>query len=307
MLIVFLAYATLVGACVGSFLNVCITRWPEGLSVVRPRSRCPRCERPIAWSDNIPVISWLVLRGKCRGCGLPISPLYPSIELVTALIWLASAIAYGPSFVAFRMAIFATLLLGVAATDLRTYTIPDGFTVTGFLFLLGAAVVGVFLGDQGPFVGPWDAFLGACVGAGAIAIVGWLGEAALKKEAMGFGDVTLMAFVGAAVGPELALLTVFVGAAIGAIVFLLVVLPISHLRRTLRASVAVPQGAVAVAAGPADVPVALTSEPVTDDATVDAHGLPHVPFGVFLAPAAIVTLIYGRRLIDFYLAYMAGA
>ena len=307
MRIVFLAYATLVGACVGSFLNVCITRWPEGLSVVRPRSRCPRCERPIAWYDNIPVISWLVLRGKCRGCGLPISPLYPSIELVTALIWLASAIAYGPSFVALRMAVFATLLLGVAVTDLRTYTIPDGFTVTGFLFLLGAALVGVFLGDQGPFVGPWDAFLGACVGAGAIAIVGWLGEAALKKEAMGFGDVTLMAFVGAAVGPELALLTVFVGAAIGAIAFLFVVLPISRLRRAPRAGVAAPQGAMAVATGPADVPVGLTSEPVTDDATVDADGLPHVPFGVFLAPAAIVTLIYGRRLIDFYLAYMAGA
>jgi len=306
MRIVFLAYATLVGACVGSFLNVCITRWPEGLSVVRPRSRCPRCERPIAWYDNIPVISWLVLRGKCRGCGLPISPLYPSIELVTALIWLASAIAYGPSFVALRMAIFATLLLGVAATDLRTYTIPDGFTVTGFLFLLGAAVVGVFLGDQGPFVGPWDAFLGACVGAGAIAIVGWLGEAALKKEAMGFGDVTLMAFVGAAVGPELALLTVFVGAAIGAIVFLFVVLPISRLRRAPRASVAAAQGAMALAAGPADVPIELTSEPLNDDPTVDAHGLPHVPFGVFLAPAAIVTLIYGRRLIDLYLAYMVG-
>ncbi|MBC8027250.1 MAG: prepilin peptidase, partial [Steroidobacteraceae bacterium] len=201
MRIVFLAYATLVGACVGSFLNVCITRWPEGLSVVRPRSRCPRCERPIAWYDNIPVISWLMLRGKCRGCALPISPLYPSIELGAALIWLASAYAYGPSFLALRMAVFATLLLGVAVTDLRTYTIPDGFTVAGFLFLLGAAVVGVFLGDQGPFVGPWSAFLGACVGAGAIAIVGWLGEAALKKEAMGFGDVTLMAFVGAAVGP----------------------------------------------------------------------------------------------------------
>lgn len=308
MRIVFLAYATLVGACVGSFLNVCITRWPEGLSVVRPRSRCPRCERPIAWYDNIPLISWLMLRGKCRGCGLPISPLYPSIELITALIWLASAFAYGPSFIALRMAVFATLLLGVAVTDLRTYTIPDGFTVTGFLFLLGAAVVGVFLGDQGPFVGPWDAFLGACVGAGAIAIVGWLGEAALKKEAMGFGDVTLMAFVGAAAGPELALLTVFVGAAIGAIAFLLVVLPISRLRRAPRASIAAPQGAMAVAAGPADVPVALTSEPLgKDEATVDVHGLPHVPFGVFLAPAAIVTLIYGRRLIDLYLAYMAGA
>jgi leader peptidase (prepilin peptidase) / N-methyltransferase len=308
MRIIFIAYATLVGACVGSFLNVCITRWPEGLSVVRPRSRCPRCERPIAWYDNVPVVSWLLLRGRCRGCALPISPLYPSIELGTALIWFASAYAYGLSFVAVRVAIFATLLLGVAVTDLRTYTIPDGFTVTGFLFLLGAAVAGVFLGDQGPFVGPWNAFLGACVGAGAIAIVGWLGEAALKKEAMGFGDVTLMAFVGAAMGPELALLTVFVGAAIGAITFLLVVLPMSRIRRTPSANMAAPQGAIAVAAGPADVPVALNEDPVAEDETaVDAYGLPHVPFGVFLAPAAIVTLIYGRRLIDLYLAYMAGA
>ena len=308
MRIIFIAYATLVGACVGSFLNVCITRWPDGLSVVRPRSRCPRCERPIAWFDNIPVVSWLVLRGKCRGCGLPISPLYPSIELLTALIWFVSASAYGPSFVALRVAIFATLLLGVAVTDLRTYTIPDGFTVTGFLFLLGAAVVGVLLGDQGPFAGPWNAFLGACVGAGAIAIVGWLGEAALKKEAMGFGDVTLMAFVGAAVGPELALLTVFVGAAIGASTFLLVVLPISRMRRTPSAHVAAPQAAMVAAGGPADVPVALTSVPaVEEEARADTYGLPHVPFGVFLAPAAIVTLIYGRRLIDLYLAYMAGA
>jgi leader peptidase (prepilin peptidase)/N-methyltransferase len=275
---------------------------------VRPRSRCPRCERQIVWYDNIPLISWLMLRGKCRGCALPISPLYPSIELGTALIWLATACTYGPSFVAVRVAIFATLLLGVAVTDLRTYTIPDGFTVTGFLFLLCAAVVGVFLGDQGPFVGPWNAFLGACVGAGAIAIVGWLGEAALKKEAMGFGDVTLMAFVGAAVGPELALLTVFVGAAIGAITFLLVVLPISRMRRAPSANFAAPQSAMAVATGPADVPVVLASDSVAEDETrVDAYGLPHVPFGVFLAPAAIVTLIYGRRLIDLYLAYMAGA
>ena len=307
MRMIFLAYATLVGACVGSFLNVCITRWPEGLSVVRPRSRCPRCERPIAWYDNLPVVSWLVLRGKCRGCGLPISPLYPSIELLTALIWLAAAFAYGPSFVALRVALFATLLLGVAVTDLRTYTIPDGFTVTGFLFLLGAAVAGAFLGDQGPFVGPWSAFLGACVGAGVIAIVGWLGEAALKKEAMGFGDVTLMAFVGAAVGPELALLTVFVGAAIGAIVFLVVVLPATRMRGAQGGSIPVKQSAITVARGAPDVAVVLTSDSADGEAAVDAHGLPHVPFGVFLAPAAIVTLIYGRRLIDLYLAYMANA
>jgi leader peptidase (prepilin peptidase)/N-methyltransferase len=307
MRILFLAYATLVGACVGSFLNVCITRWPEGLSVIRPRSRCPRCERAIAWYDNIPVVSWLVLRGKCRGCALPISPLYPSIELLTALVWLASAQAFGPTFLAVRVAIFSTLLLGVAITDLRTYTIPDGFTVTGFLFLLAASVAGLFIGEQGPFVGPWSAVIGACVGAGAIAIVGWLGEVALKKEAMGFGDVTLMAFIGAAVGPELALLTVFVGATIGAIAFVLIVLPIARLRRAPAASVVTPHPAMAAVSGPSDVPVTLSDSDDAGDASVDAHGLPHVPFGVFLAPAAIVTLLYGRRMIDLYLAYMVGA
>lgn len=263
-----LAYAAIVGACVGSFLNVCITRWPENLSVVRPRSRCPRCEKPIAWYDNIPVVSWLVLRGKCRGCGLAISPLYPAVELVVAVIWLACAWKFGATLFAFRLAVFATLLLGVAVTDLRTYTIPDGFTVTGFLFLLATSFAAVlFASSQFPFAGPFDALLGACTGAGAIAIVGWLGEAALKKEAMGFGDVTLMAFIGAALGPELSLLTVFVAAAIGAVVFLAVVLPVAKLQH---------------------------------------RELPQVPFGVFLAPAALVTLLHGRRMVDAYLTYLVG-
>lgn len=290
-----LTYAALVGACVGSFLNVCITRWPDGLSVVRPRSRCPRCERAIGWYDNIPVVSWLVLRGKCRGCGLPISALYPSVELLTAVIWFACAMYFGATLVAFRIAVFATLLLGVAVTDLRTYTIPDGFTVSGFLFLLLTAVAGAFIGDQGPFAGPWTAFLGACVGAGAISIVGWLGEVALKKEAMGFGDVTLMAMIGAAVGPELSLLTVFMGAAIGAVAFLVVVLPLARLRP---AHAAVPSGATT------EVSPGNTAVDVTDEQT---HALPHVPFGVFLAPAAVATLLYGRQLIDLYLTYMVSA
>lgn len=263
-----LTYAALVGACLGSFLNVCITRWPENLSVVRPRSRCPRCDKGIAWYDNIPVVSWLVLRGKCRGCGLPISPLYPSVELFVALIWLAIAWRFGASFFALRLAVFATLLVGVAVTDLRTYTIPDGFTITGFVFVLLTASIGMFFGGEGHFAGPLGAILGACTGAGAIAIVGWLGEAALKKEAMGFGDVTLMAFIGAAVGPELALLTVFVGAAIGAVAFLAIVVPVSKLR---------------------------------------GKEMPQVPFGVFLSPAALVTLLCGRQIVAAYLAYLASA
>src|SRR6478672_11848411 len=149
-----LAYAAIVGACVGSFLNVCITRWPEKLSVVRPRSRCPRCEKRIAWYDNIPLASWLLLRGKCRGCGLPISPLYPGVELLVALLWLGCVWYFGATFFALRLAIFATLLVGVALTDLRTYTIPDGFTVTGFLFVLLTAFAAALLGDQRPFAGP---------------------------------------------------------------------------------------------------------------------------------------------------------
>jgi leader peptidase (prepilin peptidase)/N-methyltransferase len=288
-----LIYVALVGACVGSFLNVCITRWPENLSVIRPRSRCPRCERRIAWYDNVPVISWLVLRGRCRGCSLPISPLYPAVELLTAAIWVLSFLWSPDSFTAFRLAVFATILLGIAVTDLRTYTIPDGFTVTGFLFMLATAIVALFTDVQGPFAGPWTAVLGACVGAGAIAIVGWLGEVALKKEAMGFGDVTLMAFVGAAVGPELALLTVFVGAAIGAVTFLAVVMPIVAIRA--RRAPVVP------------APTVAGSLPLDSETTASEDGTPHVPFGVFLAPAAIVTLLYGHEIIGAYLAYVIGA
>lgn len=263
----------LLGACVGSFLNVCISRWPAELSVVRPRSRCPRCERPIAWYDNIPVLSWLILRGKCRGCALPISVQYPLIEIVTGGIWVAALWYFGPTFTALRIAIAATILLGVLMTDLLHYVIPDGFTVTGFLFALAAAPAALFLGDAGPFAGPWDAFVGACAGAGLIAIIGWLGEVVMRKEAMGQGDITLMAMIGAMVGPSRSFLTVFIGAAIGAAAFLLIVVPVGAIR--------------AKRAG-------------------KEFELPLVPFGVFLAPAGIVALLWGNQLIDWYLGLLVA-
>ena len=255
------------GAVIGSFLNVCISRWPDNLSVVAPRSRCPKCAKPIAWYDNIPVLSWLVLRGRCRGCGEPISVLYPSIELVVGLGWAAAFVAFGPTFTALRLAIFGTLLLGIAVTDAQRYLIPDGFTVFGLAWGLLSAMIAVFIGDGELFAGPTDALIGACAGAGAIAIVGWLGEVALKKEAMGFGDVTLMAMVGAALGPNYALLTVFIGAALGAVTFVLIVYPLGWLR-SRRANT--------------------EFEP------------PLVPFGVFLAPAALLTLLWGSDLWRWY-------
>jgi len=210
-----LLFAFVIGACVGSFLNVCITRWPHDLSVISPRSRCPRCERPITAIDNIPILSWLVLRGKCRGCGLPISTLYPAIELLTALGWTAAVLAFGPTFTAVRVAVLGTILLGIAVTDARHYLIPDGFTVFGLMFALLTSVVAFFGTETQVFATPYDALVGACAGAGLIAIVGWLGEVVTKREAMGLGDVTLMAFVGAALGPTRALMTVFVGATLG--------------------------------------------------------------------------------------------
>lgn len=277
-----LLLAFIVGACVGSFLNVCITRWPHELSVISPRSRCPRCERPIAAVENIPLVSWLMLRGKCRGCGLPISPMYPAIELVTALGWLATVYTFGPTFTALRIAVLGTVLLGIAVTDARHYLIPDGFTVFGLLWVFVTALIAMALNQPSPFADAYDSLIGACAGAGAIAIAGWLGEVALKKEAMGFGDVTLMAVIGAAVGPGRALLVVFVGALIGVVAFVGVVYPLSRVRRTHRT----PQLDLALGDAPLE--------------------LPHVPFGVFLAPAALATLLWGYDLIGWYSGRMTG-
>ncbi|HEX6058885.1 MAG TPA: prepilin peptidase [Gemmatimonadaceae bacterium] len=261
------AFVFLVGACIGSFLNVCIARWPAQLSVVAPRSRCPSCGHAIAWYENIPLLSWLVLRGRCRGCRGAISPIYPAVELLVAIGWLAAVVAFGFGFTALRIAVFGTVLLGVSITDAKHYVIPDGFTVFGFVWVIVTAFVGQLIGEILPFAGAGDAILGACVGAGAIAIAGWLGEVAFKKEAMGFGDATLMAVVGGALGPWRALLTVFVAAFLGAALFLLVVYPISWLRARR---------------------------------TQQEFAPPMVPFGVFLAPAALVTLLWGSALIAWY-------
>jgi leader peptidase (prepilin peptidase) / N-methyltransferase len=270
MNVVWAIYSFLVGACFGSFLNVCISRWPDGLSVVRPRSRCPKCERPIGAMENIPIVSWLVLRGRCRGCRNPISFQYPLVEIITGLLWLGSYMVFGLTFTGVRVAVFLTVLLGIAITDAKRYLIPDGFTVFGLIWVMATAIVALFTGDSWPFANAFDALVGACVGAGAIAIAGWLGEVALKKEAMGFGDVTLMAVVGGAVGPNRALMTIFIGALIGAVVFVAVVYPIAWLRARSRQAEFVP---------------------------------PLVPFGVFLAPAAVIALLWGDQLISAYTSY----
>lgn len=266
--------AFLIGLCIGSFLNVCVARWPAELSVVRPRSRCPKCGHQLSWFENVPVVSWLVLRARCRCCDESISAIYPLGEIVVGVLWALCAARWGTTFTALRVAVFLTILTGVVLTDLRHYLIPDGFTVFGLLWTLGTALVAPFLGETLLFAGPYDALIGACAGAGMIAIVAWLGEVALKREAMGMGDMTLMAFVGAALGPTRAIATIFLGAALGAAVFLAVVYPVAMMRRGRVTS---------------QTELALGSPPVE---------LPLVPFGVFLAPAAAVMLVWGDQLLD---------
>ncbi|MGK2962774.1 MAG: prepilin peptidase [Gemmatimonadaceae bacterium] len=269
-------YSFLVGACFGSFLNVCISRWPDGLSVVRPRSRCPKCERQITAAENIPIFSWIALRGRCRGCRTPISFQYPLVEILVGLVWMFSYLHYGLSFTGARVAMLVTVLLGIAITDAKRYLIPDGFTVFGLIWVVVTALIGLFIADSGPFAGAYDAILGACVGAGAIAIAGWLGEVILKAlgreetEAMGFGDVTLMAVVGAAVGPHRAIMTIFLGAVLATVVFIPLVVPLAWMRAKRKGI-------------PFEKPL--------------------VPFGVFLAPAAVIALLWGDRLIAAYTSY----
>ena len=258
----------IIGASIGSFLNVCIARWPAELSVVKPRSRCPKCERPIAWHENIPVLSWLILRGKCRGCQLPISMQYPAVELLVALGWVACVLTFDVTFEALRVAIFGTILFGIAVTDAKHYLIPDGFTISGLVLVLGMAAANFFIGEATHFASLWPAILGACVGAGAITIIGWLAEVAMKREAMGFGDTTLMAVVGAALGAERALLTIIGGAFVGAVFFVVLVGPVVWLRSRKRGT---------------------------------EFEFPDVPFGVFLAPAAMLALLWGDRLIAWYM------
>jgi leader peptidase (prepilin peptidase)/N-methyltransferase len=209
------AVGGLFGALIGSFLNVCILRWgaEPKQSVVRPRSSCPRCGAAIAWHDNIPIVSWLLLRGRCRHCGEPISAVYPLVELAVALLWAWMAARYGLGVLALKGALFGTLLLGIALTDASKYIIPNEFT-------WGGLAIGLLLSAAGGIHSVLLAVIGAAAGFAILWLVGTLGTWAFKEEAMGGGDIKMMAMVGAFVGWEGVLLTIFLGALAGTAIFL---------------------------------------------------------------------------------------
>jgi leader peptidase (prepilin peptidase)/N-methyltransferase len=212
-------YFALLGAALGSFLNVCILRWgaEPKQSVMHPPSRCPSCGHAIRWYENVPIVSWLVLRGKCAGCGTRISPMYPAIEATTAALWGAAAALHGPSLSAVQLALAGTLLLGIAVTDARAFIIPHEFS------LGGTAIALAFAAWPEP-IGVLAALRGALFGAGLVLLVGEVTELVLGQEAMGGGDCALMGMVGAffgweSVGPVLAL-----GAFVGLVLHLVLTL-----------------------------------------------------------------------------------
>lgn len=203
----------LFGLLLGSFLNVCIVRWPALESVVSPRSRCPQCSNLIAWYDNIPLVSWLALGGKCRHCKLPIPARYPLVELGVGLIWGWAAWQYGPSVEMLRAAVFFTILLGIAMTDAREYIIPDEFS-------LGGTAIGIAFAFAGGDL-PWmQAVIGAVVGYGLLWLIAVVGSKAFGEDAMGGGDVKMMAMIGAFLGWHGVLLSLFLGALLGTLIFL---------------------------------------------------------------------------------------
>ena len=289
------------GLAFGSFLNVCIYRLPRGISVIHPRSSCPQCQALIHFYDNVPVLSWLMLRGRCRHCRHAISPRYLAVELLTAALFLLCYAQFGLTLSALKCSVFGFFLLGLIFTDAETQLLPDKMTlpglITGLAFSLVVPVndvVSQFLPALSSPASPtsWrllsflDAVSGAAVGASFIYGAGALYLRARGVEGMGFGDVKLMAMVGAFVGVRLTILTIFAASLAGSLFGLWTLLSI-WIKRTRRRilrhheSVREARRRAWVSAG-----IALRHLPI--------------PFGVFLGGMAMVAFLCGNRFLRLY-------
>ncbi len=209
------------GACLGSFLNVCIYRIPAELSVVKPRSRCPKCLTDLAWKDNIPIFGWLFLRGKCRYCKAPIAARYPSIELLTAIlfVWVWLRFPYPESllFIPYWVMVFG-LVLGTFV-DIDEMWIPDRTTIGGMITGgLLSFLIPSMQGVEGHVAGLVQSLIGMAAGFGLFWSISVLGRLILKKDAMGFGDVKLMGALGAFLGWESIIFITFVSSLLGAVI-----------------------------------------------------------------------------------------
>ncbi|MEY2668934.1 MAG: hypothetical protein RJA59_1572, partial [Pseudomonadota bacterium] len=268
-----------VGAAVGSFLNVVVARVPAGESIVHPGSRCPGCRTAIAWYDNVPVISWLVLRGRCRACRIRISFRYPLVELLGGAAAVVAVSRHGLSLAALSEFGFAATLLTLSFIDLDTWLLPHVITVPLLVAGLGLSALGLTAAPS--FL---SSLSGAAAGWLSFAAVSFAGEKILKKEALGFGDVWLLGGIGAWVGPAGLLPVVLLASVQGTVVGLILIVT----GRGQPGPVEVTGPEVTAAEAPAaEAPGPASTGPEPDP---DADWIPPrnaVPFGPFLAAGAL--------------------
>jgi leader peptidase (prepilin peptidase)/N-methyltransferase len=250
------------GLILGSLLNVCILRLPDGARVVHPRSRCPQCSTLIPWFDNVPVLSWLVLRGKCRNCSARISWRYAFVEALAGLTMLLLWRQFGPSAAFGIAAGFSLAMVVLFFTDWDHQLLPDAVTLSGFAVGLAVAWFNPFLGVEPGWGRLWASFGGAALGSGLLWSVGAIYGRLRKVEAMGMGDVKMMAMVGAFSGPLGVLFTIFAASVGGAVIGLLLI-------------------------------------PLGGRSMQDK-----LPFGCFLAPAALAALLYGQQAVRAYFDFV---
>ncbi len=212
--IVTIAFAAF-GLCIGSFLNVVIHRLPRGASVVTPPSRCPGCSYQLRWSDNVPVLSWLFLRGRCRKCRAPISIRYPIVEILTMLMFLLHVWVFGWSALMVVRVAFATALIALFAIDLEHHLLPNAITLPGI-------VVGLIVSLVLP-PGIVDSILGMLLGGGVLWAIGEAYYRYSGQEGMGGGDVKMLAMIGAFLGWKLVLVTLVLSSIAGSLIGMLVI------------------------------------------------------------------------------------
>lgn len=299
---VFASSIFLFGLAFGSFLNVCIYRLPLGLSVVSPRSACPECKEPIAFYDNVPVLSWLILGGRCRQCRTTISPRYLLIELLTGLLFVACYWHFGLTLSTLKYCVFAFLLLGLIFTDAETKLLPDKMTLPGLAlglifsllipvndmasqFLPGIVNLPVSGDISIRMMSLLDSLLGAAVGASFIYGAGAIYLRWRGTEGMGFGDVKLMAMVGAFLGMKLTVFTIFTASLAGSF-FGLTTVFVVWLRRTHRFMKRLANAQAARRRGWQSAQVVYRNY--------------QMPFGVFLGSMALVAFFVGNRFLHWY-------
>jgi len=300
---VFALAAFALGLCFGSFLNVCVYRLPRAMSVVAPRSSCPKCNSAIRWYDNVPVLSWIALLGRCRDCQTRISPRYMVVELLTGVLFALCYAKLGLAFAALKCATFGFLLLGLIFTDAETKLLPDKLTLSGLaLGLLFSLFVPV--NDLATQLMPgisslpvssdvsWhlfslaDAVLGAAVGASFIYGAGAIYLRWRGVEGMGFGDVKLMAMIGAFLGLRLTVFTLFAATLAGSI-FGVGTMFVVWMKRTRRRVMRHHEN------------LAQARRRAWQSAGM-VYRYYQMPFGVFLGSMALVAFFFGNDFLRWY-------